>query len=93
MKVKRVSVEYGRKLQVQRYADYVEIKVRLWADVDEGEVAHDVAMALRAQARTHVAHEAARTVPGFREQAQAIEQAWQADEQQAENNKHDGGAA
>ena len=65
MKVKTISVNYERKLNLGNYQS-ATVGVALWADLDEGEVAEEAATQLQEKARALVKAEASRLVPELR---------------------------
>ena len=71
MKLKTISVTYGRKLNLGDY-NSAHSEVSLWADLEEGDDEAVAADALRTMARHHVMAELANVEPKLKAKVQDI---------------------
>ena len=71
MRLKTISVTYGRKLNLGDY-NSVHVETSLWADLDEGDDEASAAENLRQMARNQVTAEMARVEPRLQARAQDL---------------------
>jgi len=69
MKIKTVSVVYGRKLNLGDFCS-AHVECTLWADLEEGETEHDVMAGLWAMAKANVKAQLAPLTPEIKAQAE-----------------------